>query len=179
MRRVSGGPERRKRPAFEPLDRLGASGAAPVRRRPAATTAGAVLVLLGAAADAVVVATLGASWPALIAEAVGTASADEDARRLAEAGVAAVLVVGALIAAVQVALAILILRGRNWPRVLVMTISTLSISVTFAGWLLGESEIRISGTLLALAFDILILLALSSRDAAAYAHRRRDGEGRR
>lgn len=172
------GRERRKRPAFEPPDRLVASAAGPLVRRPVATTAGAVLVLLGAATDAIVIAALGVSWPAVIAEAVGTAAADEDARRLAQAGVAVVLAVGALIAVVQVVLAVLILRGWNWPRVLVMTIAAVSISATFAGWLLGGSDIRLSGTLPALAFDILILLALSSRDAAAYAHRSRGRERR-
>ncbi len=168
---------RRKRPAFEPPDRLMAAPAAdPAAPRPAATTAGAVLVLLGAVADAVAVIALGASWPSVVAELLGSAPADADARRLAEAGLVVVVAVGAVIALVQVALAVLILRGGNWPRVVVMAIATLSISATFVGWWLGGSEIRISGTLVALAFDILILLALSSRDASAYAHR---GRGRR
>lgn len=175
---MTDGAGRRKRPAFEPPDRLVAAAPVdPAAPRPAATTAGAVLVLLAAAADAVAVAALGASWPGVVAEVVGTAPTDADVRRLAEAGIVVVLAVGALTALVQVALAVLILRGRNWPRVLVMAIATLSISATFVGWWLGGSEIRLSGTLVALAFDILILLALSSRDAAAYAHR--DGGRRR
>lgn len=167
---------RRKRPAFEPPDRLMAAPPAdPAAPRPAATTAGAVLVLLGAIADAVAVVALGTSWPAVSADLLGAAAADADARRLADAGIVVVLAVGALTALVQVLLAVLILRGGNGPRVVVMAIATLSIGATFAGWWLGGSEIRLSGTLVALAFDILILLALSSRDAAAYAHR---GRGR-
>jgi hypothetical protein len=135
---------RRKRPAFEPPDRLMAAPAADsAAPRPAATTAGAVLVLLGAVADAVALTALGVSWPAVTTELLGSAAADADARRLAHAGLVVVLAVGAVTALVQVALAVLILRGSNWPRVVVMGIATLSIGATFVGWWLGGSEIRI------------------------------------
>jgi hypothetical protein len=49
----------------------------------------------------------------------------------------------------------------------------LSISTAFTGWWAQGQDIRVGTTLVTLALDILILLALSSRSAAAYAHRRR------
>ncbi len=68
-------------------------------------------------------------------------------------------------------LAILIYRGHNWPRVIVMLIAVFSICSAFtAWWALGE-EIRLEGTFVSLSLDILLLLALSSRSAAAYARR--------
>ena len=68
-------------------------------------------------------------------------------------------------------LAILILRGHNWARVVIMTFSALSISASFIQWWAEGQEITITTTLLQLGLDILILLALSSRSAAAYARR--------
>ena len=72
-------------------------------------------------------------------------------------------------------LAFLIYRGVNWARVLVMGFSVVSISFSFAAWWAEDQEITINTTFVTLAFDILVLLALSSRDAAAYARR---NEGR-
>jgi hypothetical protein len=55
--------------------------------------------------------------------------------------------------------------------VTVMAFSVISITGAFIQWWSEDQEITISGSLLTLGLDILILLALSSRSAAAYARR--------
>jgi hypothetical protein len=47
----------------------------------------------------------------------------------------------------------------------------MSISASFVAWWAQGQEIEIQGTFLSLSLDILLLLALSSRSAAAYARR--------
>jgi hypothetical protein len=68
-------------------------------------------------------------------------------------------------------MAVLISLGFNWPRIVVMVFSTLSISGTFAAWWAGDQNIALDQTLFTLALDILIMLALSSRAARDYARR--------
>ena len=48
---------------------------------------------------------------------------------------------------------------------------TLSISAAFGSWWLYDLDITLDTSLLSTALDTLILLALSSRSAAAYARR--------
>ena len=69
------------------------------------------------------------------------------------------------------ALALFILTGHNWARVIVMTFSVISISASFVQWWAEGRRSRSAATLLTLGLDILVLLALSSRSAAAYARR--------
>jgi hypothetical protein len=52
-----------------------------------------------------------------------------------------------------------------------MLIAVLSISTSFTAWWAQGQEIEIAGTFVSLSIDILLLLALSSRSAAAYARR--------
>jgi hypothetical protein len=78
----------------------------------------------------------------------------------------------AVFLAAEALLGILILSGRNFARVLVMVFSVVSICTAFAGWWAEGQDIRIQTTYVTLALDILILLALSSRNSAAYARRR-------
>ena len=68
-------------------------------------------------------------------------------------------------------MAFFILIGHNWARVMIMTFSSISITGSFIQWWAGGLELKITGSLLTLGLDILILLALSSRSAAAYARR--------
>jgi len=68
-------------------------------------------------------------------------------------------------------LAVLIYLGFNWPRIVVMVFSTLSISGTFVTWWVGDQQLALDETMFTLALDILIMLALSSRAARAYARR--------
>ena len=73
----------------------------------------------------------------------------------------------------------LVFLGLNWPRIVVMTISTFSISASFVTWWVGDQEITLQTTFLTIALDILVMLALSSRSARAYARRPRPARGRR
>jgi uncharacterized membrane protein YphA (DoxX/SURF4 family) len=168
----------RKRPAFEPPARLVQPLATdPAMKRPASTLAGAVLVLLRVAAGLVWMLAVTVEWGSLAHDAdlrLDGVSLSGDATRL---GLGLVWVIAGIVLAVEVVLAILILRGRNGPRVLVMLFAVLSTTTAFAAWWAEGQEIRIDSTLLTVALDILILLALSSRGAAAYARQGERGPG--
>ena len=82
------------------------------------------------------------------------------------------ITVGGIATLLEGVLAVLIYRGHNWARVLVMLYAVVSISAAFTTWWVGGQDIRIETTLVTLSLDILVLLALSSRQAAAYSRRR-------
>ena len=161
-----------KRPAFEPASEL----LKPIRfdpdmRRPLSTVAGALLVYLRVLAGLVWIASVLLDWPNWLSEIDVSFDDAVSTPGLAEASLTVVLAaVGAFLLADAV-LAFFILRGRNWARVVVMTFSVISITTAFAQWWFDGLEITIATTLLSLGLDILILLALSSRSAAAYARR--------
>lgn len=169
----------RKRVAFEPpLDPTAGDAA---MHRPTATVAGAVLVLLRAIAGALWAVSVAFSLPPWLQQIAGAASGDASASTdpelaaFADLGIGTAVflsVMGALFV-VQVVLGIRILFGGNLSRVLVMLISVGSISASFVGWWELGLEITVRTTLLTLSLDILVLLALSSRGAAAYARRPR------
>ena len=168
-----------KRPAYEPAARLmRPTGFDPAMKRPITTVAGAVLVLLRVLAGALVLIDVSLNWDTLAGEvdiAVTDVSFGADART---AALIAVLVVGGVVLLADGLLALLTFRGSNLARVIVMLISVGSICTAFAGWWAGGQEVTLKTTLLSHAFDILVLLALSSRSAAAYARRneRRDDQ---
>lgn len=68
-------------------------------------------------------------------------------------------------------LAWLVVRGVNWARIAAMSLATISILVPFIDWWRSGLDISLRTTLLSLALDILILLALSSRSARTFARR--------
>ena len=79
------------------------------------------------------------------------------------------LSVGVIAALISLTFAWSIWRGSNLARVLMMcgvTISTISAATSY--FVNGE-QITIQTTLLTVALDILVLLALSSRDARVWA----------
>lgn len=167
----------RKRPAFEPVARLAArSSADPSMRRPAATVAGSILVLLRAAAGALWGLSIAWGFPAWIGEAAALFGGDSG-DSVPEGGFGAdtplVLLLVAVVCAVQVVFGILLLFGSDPARVTVMIISVISISSSFVGWWELDQEITVRTSLITLSLDILVLLALSSRSAAAYARRPR------
>ncbi|MFV4913962.1 hypothetical protein PFZ49_10515 [Microbacterium lacticum] len=82
-----------------------------------------------------------------------------------------VLVGLGVVTVIELVCGILIFRGSNAARVLVMVVTAISISTAFVSWWARDQEITLQTTLLSLAVDILVLLALSSRSAAAYARR--------
>ncbi|MEZ3161902.1 LssY C-terminal domain-containing protein [Microbacterium sp. BWT-B31] len=158
-----------KRPAFESAERLlQRPGFDPDMKRPSSVVAGASLVFLRAAAGLIVLADIALNW----AEFATPDAMDTDDAATAEL----VLVVFAAFMAASVlldtVLGVLIARGVNWARVTAMVFSTISISTSFVDWWNDSAEeITINTTLFSLGLDILLLLALSSRSAAAYARR--------
>lgn len=70
-------------------------------------------------------------------------------------------------------LAVFVFLGHNWARIMSMAYATISIIVAFLDWWDNGVEITLRTTLLTLALDILILLALSSTTAREYARRPR------
>ncbi|MRG59800.1 hypothetical protein GE115_07955 [Agromyces sp. CFH 90414] len=168
------------RPATEPAARLverdrdaAAVGAGVRMPRPAATAMGALLVLLRVLAGVAWLAALAATWRQALEDELGEFAPEIDAAT-ADAVLWFVLGAGAIILLVEAVLAVLIFLGANWPRILVMVFATLSISGTFAAWWAGDQELTLDLTLVTLALDILVMLALSSRPARAYARRPRE-----
>lgn len=161
-----------QRPAYEPVTRLLRPTAYdPDMRRPAATVSGAVLVILRAMVGVLWIVDLLLHRDAFLHEAVVAvdgASPDTDLPGMVLA--VTVTVVGAA-AMLDAVLAVFILRGSNLARVTVMVVGVVSICTDFAGWWAGGQEITLRTTLPSVAFDVLVLLALSSREAAAYARR--------
>ena len=161
-----------KRPAFEPAaGLLKPTGYDPRMPRPAATVAGAALVLLRTLGGVIVLAGIAAGWDGLLAavdSAVEVLTPGPDDRRT---GLVLVVAVGSAVLLFEAMLAVLIFKGYNWPRGLVMLVATFDISTTFFAWSARGQDISVQNALFSVALDILVLLALSSRSAAAYARR--------
>lgn len=160
-----------KRPAFEPAERL----LRPVRydpemKRPLSTVAGAVLVLLRAVVGVLWIGELVLNWKVIAAQA-SIVLTGADAAQQAGLGLALIVAVIGVVMLAEVVLAVFILRGHNWPRVIVMFVAVISISTSFAAWWADSLEITLFTSLPSIALDVLVLLALSSRSAAAYARR--------
>ncbi len=141
-------------------------------KRPTPTSVGAVLMLGRVLAGAVVILAALGDVPGFMKDAIldgTTLTADEAvvAEQLVNIG----LVGYALWLAFYLVLAILVWRGVNWARITSMLLATISILVPFIDWWRDGLEISLRTTLLTLALDILILLALSSRAARAFARR--------
>lgn len=143
----------------------------PGMRRPTTIVAGSALVLLRVIAGFVVLGVIWVQWPTVwsaAAEVVGNddlARIDGDSIRLFVVGV------GAVLTAAEAIIAFFIWRGSNLARVLVMILSVISVVSAFAAWWARDQELTLQSSLLPLTLDVLILLALSSRSAAAYARR--------
>jgi hypothetical protein len=172
---AAGPVEPHKRPAYEPAARL----LRPVPHdpdmpRPASTVAGAVLVLLRAAAGFLVGGAIAVAWREILADPEvelaldGVDVGSGDARQVA---LWIVLGIAGLTILLDIVFAVFVLRGSNVARVAVMVLSVLSISTAFFAWWVQGQEIRVDEAFASLALDILVLLALSSRSAAAYARR--------
>ncbi len=164
-----------KRTAYEsPAELLARTRFDPRMARPVTTTTGAVLVVCRVLAGALVLVSLVGGWDLLPighGPFIDALLPSED-RALA---LGVIIAGGTAILVTEFVLAFLIFRGLNWARVLVMVIAVGSISADFFAWSVLREDIEIEGRFVSLALDILILLALSSRDAAAYARRNERG----
>lgn len=155
-----------KRAAVEPASALveyERAAAAPTRR-PASTVLGAVFVFTRACAGLLWIGAFLLALPELAAEV----KLDDEETRVVAWFVSLVSGVGVLALLV---LTWLIWRGNNTARILVMSGLTLSIMSAAIGYFAMGEEITIRTTLAVLALDILVLLALSSRDSRAWARR--------
>lgn len=161
-----------KRPAYEPAaDLLQRQRYDPAMARPGTIVAGALLVLLRVVSGLVTILIVALDAPQW-SQDLGLVLDDSELTPDVTGAVLGVLAgaVGVFLLA-DLILAIFILRGSNAARVAVMAFSTLSITTVFLQWWSEGQEITISTSLLSVGLDILILLALSSRSAAAYARR--------
>ena len=117
------------------------------------------------------------AWPRLAASGsapfVDFPGIDEVTNRIDLTGIAlpVILIVGSVVVGAEAALAVLTFRGVNLARVILMLLAVASTTVAFVQWLSDDFDIELQSTLLTVAADILVLLALSSRDAAAYCRR--------
>lgn len=164
-----------KRPAFESPASLARPVTAPTgMRRPAATAFGAGLVVLRVVAGIVWLVSLAVFWEELLREQFDiTVDADTDEQAVTDAVLAFILVSGAIVLVVELGLAVLVWFGSNWARIMVMLFATISITSSWLESVTGSAEITLRTTLVTLALDILVLLALSSRNSRAYARRPR------
>ena len=104
----------------------------------------------------------------------------EAGRRRAAGAVGAALPIGAALDPCD-SEAALVYLGRNWARIVAMSFATASISVSFVDYAVNGAAITLRTSLVSVTFDILILLALSARDAREFARARsvRRARGRR
>ncbi|MFD6056093.1 LssY C-terminal domain-containing protein [Agromyces sp. NPDC060279] len=167
-----------KRAAFEPLTRLAERDAeraalARVQRRPVATSLGALLIVVRVLLGVIWLIGLSIQWPTILRDLDLVADGVSEAE-LSSFLLGTILVGGAIVLLAELVFAWLVFRGSNWARITVMVVAILSTLVSAVDYFGGDAEITIRTTLLTLAVDILVLLALSSRSARAYARRRRE-----
>jgi hypothetical protein len=127
---------------------------------------------------AIVAAMLGLVYLVTSAVFVALPTPTDQLEAAALAGIRVVLVT---VAAVNLVLAVAVLTGRDWARILLSTSSVISIVVAFAGNASGTERISLGTNLLAVAISVLVLLALSSEPARAFSaarsSRRKFGKG--
>jgi hypothetical protein len=164
-----------KRTAFEPPARLAEHE--PLRRRmrrPAATAFGSVLVVLRVIAGTVWLAAVALNWSAVEREFDVRLGGASDAAA-SDAARTVVLLIGGTVLGIDLVLAVLIWFGSNWARITVMLFATINITIAAIDSFTGDTEVTIRTTFVTVALDILILLALSSRNARAWARLPRTG----
>lgn len=163
-----------KRSAFEPAMRLARSDEQPAlpARRPAAVVVGTVLIGLRVLAGILWLVSLSVSWDRLLREDYGIGPVPgldaEDVAAFSDLVLRVVLVAGGAVLVVQAMLAWFVWIGIDWARIVMMSITSLSISAAAVEYFTGGQNITIRTTLLTLALDILVLLALSSRVSRAW-----------
>lgn len=165
----------KKRVAFEPAERLlQAPGSDPDMKRPPAIIAGALLIVLGVLAGAAWIIASSGVWPEWVGEVAAIIGGDggDVPDRVEQSTFLLFAAFGGVFLAIEATLALLVFLGVNWARVLIMVLAALTISAAFVRWWSEGQEIEITTTFVSLGIDILILLALSSRSAAAYARRK-------
>ena len=136
-------------------------------KRPPSIAGGALLVLLRCVGGVLWVGGAILAWPE-IREDIGIEPADSALGLSLLVGFSAT---GILVLAT---FAWLLWRGSNRARMLAMCWSAASITTAAIAYFAAGAEITVKTTLLTLSLDILLLLALSSRDARAWTLGKRD-----
>ncbi len=159
-----------KRAAFESpsllLSRPEAPRDAP---RPFTVTAGVGLVVLRALAGILWLVVAADQWRAIVLADEGAAV--DRVLVAVTLGFLGAVTVTALV--LDVVLAAFVFAGRNWARIVLMVVGVVSISSSFVGWWTHGGHVTVTTTLLTIGLDILVIVALSSRSAAAWSRRER------
>jgi hypothetical protein len=159
-----------KRPAFESPMRSTERERGRRMRRPVATSFGAVLVVLRVLAGSVWIVAVALQWDQVLREEIGIdPSTDADAATVSRIVLIALIVFVVIVLAIELVLAVRIWAGGNLSRITVMLFATVNITITAIGSFTGDAEVTVRTTLVTVALDILVMLALSSRDARAFA----------
>ncbi|WP_438856186.1 LssY C-terminal domain-containing protein [Agromyces sp. M3QZ16-3] len=170
-----------KRAAFESPLRL--AEREPLRRmpRPTATAFGAALVVLRVLAGVVWIIGVAIQWDQLLLNELGVdAATDADTADAARLALVFVVVLSSAVLLVELLMAFRIWAGGNLSRIAVMLFATFGITGAAVASFNGDAEVTVRTTFVTVALDILVLLALSSRDARAFARQsRRRGRPRR
>ncbi|MFT0846825.1 hypothetical protein VR010_03625 [Actinomycetaceae bacterium L2_0104] len=168
-----------KRPAFEASAvLLRPPRFDPGMKRPATTTVGAFLVLLRTVLSATVLVGAAIGWDGFLSvlnaviDVFGVDDLAADASDEVAFGATLCML------AFNLLLSVLVLLGKNWPRVTIMAFAAADVLVAFSAWISAERTLATSISFQVLALDILILLAMSSRSAASYARRFEEQPGR-
>lgn len=160
---------RRKRAANEPVEVLVArdiESQPTTHARPHSITLGALFVFGRGIAGLFWIGAFLLAWPSIADEEKITADERPFVFWL-------VLIIGAIAALTSLVFAWSIWRGSNLARVIVMCGVTLSTITAATSYFANGEQITIQTTLLTVSLDILVLLALSSRDARSWARRPR------
>lgn len=166
-----GSPVVRKRPAFESASRALAAPPGTARmRRPAALSAGCVLILLRIASGVLWLSAFSRHGAGALTDtpfALGGVPEDDHS-----VAVSSVVIAGAVALAIELILIAFVYLGNNLARLSIMAVSVASTMGAFVGWVAHGQEITLHTTLLTVGLDVLVLLALSARSSSAYARRR-------
>lgn len=142
-------------------------------RRPSTITMGVVLIVLRVIGGSAWLLQLATEWDSIVNDLrVDVEGVDpSDVPGLEQVALWVIVGIGILVFIVELSVVILIYRGVNWARMLVLVIATFGIIVAAVDVAAGGEGITLRTTLITLSLDILILLALSSRSARAYSRR--------
>ena len=157
-------------------------------KKPLATVAGALLMVARTFSGVIVIIVAGVTWRDFAHSLIRDARLEGTRITVGEAGIVLtiVLAVYGFALLLYLVLALFVYLGHNWARIVAMAFATISIILAFTDYVHNGVQITLRTTLVSLALDILILLALSSSSARLFARRprpekveRRGGTGRR
>lgn len=161
-----------KRPAYEPASRLFRPDAHdPGMKRPVSIIAGAGLVMLSVLAGAAWTIQLVMRWPSVVRQLDLVLDDVSIGPEAIHATLWFVVAGAAVVLVIEIVLAVLIFFGVNWARIVVMIYCAAAITFEFIAWWAQGQDIYLETTLITLAVNILVLLALSGRSSAAYTRR--------